>query len=195
MRSALAALLLLAAPAALAHSPIKGLDSFYAGILHPLVVPAHVMAVLVFGILVGQQGVKQLQAAVMGFLAAVGIGIGIAGFYPGTWSELPLLGVVALVGLLVALAKPLPVPLHLVIAVVLGGLLGMDSAQAELAGRAMWASLLGSGVALYLLVLYALVFAEYFSRHAWQRIGLRVIGSWVAAAALLVLALQLSKQA
>jgi hypothetical protein len=59
----------------------------------------------------------------------------------------------------------------------------------------MWASLLGSGIALYLLTLYAMVFAEYFSRHAWQRIGLWVIGSWVAAAALLVLALRLSPPA
>lgn len=194
MRAAIAALLLLMAPAALAHSPIKGLDSFYAGILHPLVVPAQVMAVLVFGILVGQQGVKRLQSVVIGFLVSVGIGVGIAGFYPTIQSGPPLLGFAALVGLLVALARPLPVPLTLMIGVGMGGLLGIDSAQAELSGRAMWASLLGSGIALYLLTLYAMVFAEYFSRHAWQRIGLRVIGSWVAAAALLVLALQLSRQ-
>jgi len=192
MRLAIAALLLLAAPAAMAHSPIKGLDNFYAGILHPLLVPAQVMSLLVFGILVGQQGVKQLQAVVMVFLLSVGVGIGVAGLFPSVQPSLPLLGLAVLIGLLVALARPLPWLVNLGIAASLGGLLGMDSAQAEMTGRAMWASLLGSGIALYLLTLYAMVFAEYFSRHAWQRIGLRVIGSWVAAAALLVLALRLS---
>jgi len=186
---------LLTAPAAMAHSPIKGLDSFYAGILHPLLVPAQVMSLLVFGILIGQQGVKQLQAVVIAFLVCIGLGIGVAGFFPAVQSSLPLLGLAALTGLLVALARPLPWLLNLVLAVSLGGLLGMDSTQAELTGRAMWASLLGSGIALYLLTLYAMVFAEYFSRHAWQRIGFRVIGSWVAAAALLVLALRLSTPA
>jgi hydrogenase/urease accessory protein HupE len=185
-------LLWLMAPVALAHSPIKGLDSFYAGVLHPVFVPAHVMSVLVLGILIGQQGVKPLQLAVMAFLLSVGGGLIVTGLYPEVQVGSPLLAVAALVAVLVAWCRPMPQPVYAVVAVVLGMLLGMDSVQSELTGRARWAALLGSGIAIYLLTLYAMVFAEYFSRHAWQRIGLRVIGSWIAAAALLVLSLRLS---
>jgi urease accessory protein len=188
---ALVLLLLMASPV-LAHSPIKGLDSFYAGALHPVFVPAHVMSVLVFGILIGQQGVKPLQSAVMAFLLSVGGGLIVIGLYPEVQVGPALLAVTASIAVLVALAYPLPHLAYAVVACVMGMLLGMDSVQSELTGRARWAALLGSGIVIYLLTLYAMVFAEYFSRHAWQRIGLRVIGSWVAAAALLVLSLRLS---
>ena len=43
--------------------------------------------------------------------------------------------------------------------------------------------------------LLVLVVIEIVSRrrHHWQRIGVRVIGSWIAASAILVLALQISR--
>jgi urease accessory protein len=188
----LALILLLVGEAALAHSPIKGLDSFYAGFLHPVFVPAHVLSLLVLGVLVGQQGAKSLQPAVIVFLFATAGGLVLAGLGRGYDVTALLLAMAALIGLLVAWSRPLPLPVNVGAALVVGVLIGVDSAQDELVGRARIAALLGSGVAVYLLVLYALVFADYFSRHAWQRIGLRIVGSWAAAASLLVLALNLA---
>jgi len=34
-----------------------------------------------------------------------------------------------------------------------------------------------------------MVFADWFGKRSWQRIGLRVLGSWAAASSLLVLSL------
>ena len=43
------------------------------------------------------------------------------------------------------------------------------------------AAMLGTALAAYLLLLYAMVFAEFFSRYEWQRIGLRIAGGFVPA--------------
>jgi len=36
----------------LAHAPFIGVDGFYGGLLHPLLVPAHAMALLALGLLI-----------------------------------------------------------------------------------------------------------------------------------------------
>lgn len=182
------ALILLPA-AALAHSPIKGLDNFYAGFLHPLFVPAHLLPILVLGILFGQQGPARLQAAIIAFLVAVVGGLTATLLSPGWSAELVLLIGAAAAGVLVALAIPLPLGAYVALATLLGLMIGFDSAQDDLSGRGRLAALLGTCIAAYLLLLYAMVFADFFSRREWQRIGLRIAGSWVAASALLVLSL------
>ena len=45
---------------------------------------------------------------------------------------------------------------------------------------------------IYLLLLYPIALADYFNKKAWQKIGIRIIGPWVAASSLLVLTLSLS---
>lgn len=175
--------------AAIAHSPIKGLDNFYAGFLHPLFVPAHLLPILVLGILFGQQGPARLQAAIIVFLAAVVSGLTATLLSPGWSVELVLLIGAAATGVLVALAIPLPVVTYVALAALLGLMVGIDSAQDDLSGRGLLAALLGTCIGAYLLLLYAMVFADFFSRRDWQRIGLRIAGSWIAASALLVLSL------
>ena len=77
----------------------------------------------------------------------------------------------------------------LLVAVICGLLIGLDSAQDHLGGREQFAMLFGSAVGIYLLLLYPMGLAEYLQRRQWQRIGVRVAGSWSAASALLVLTL------
>ena len=174
---------------ALAHSPIKGLDNFYAGLLHPVFVPAHLLAVLALGIFFGQRGPKAVQTAIIAFLVATLLGLAATGIAEPADVELPLLLGAAVTGALVALDRQLPLPVCMVLAVVLGLMIGFDSAQPQLSGRAWLAALLGSAIAVYLLLLYAMVFADWFGKRNWQRIGLRVLGSWAAASSLLVLSL------
>jgi urease accessory protein len=152
-----------------------------------------VLAVLTFGILVGQRGAKSVQVAVIAFLLACAAGLFVAGYHPELPVTVPLLAVAAVLGVLVAVAYPLPLPLYVALGAMIGVLLGTDSGQAELDSRGRLAALIGSGIAVYLLALYVMAFTEWFSRHAWQRVGLRVLGSWSAAAALLVLSLNLSR--
>ncbi|MDJ0738272.1 MAG: HupE/UreJ family protein [Gammaproteobacteria bacterium] len=178
---------------AFAHSPIEGLDDFYIGLLHPLFVPAHLLGVLTLGVLVAQQGVQRVQSAVVAYfiMLVAGLATTLAELAPDV--EVPLLAATALIGVLVAAAIELPRALLLVVGAVQGVLLGLDSAQPQLAGSGRLAALLGTAIAASLLMLYALAFAEWFSKRAWQRIGLRVAGSWAAASALLVLALAMAR--
>lgn len=190
---ALAVALALCPAAALAHSPIEGLDDFYAGVLHPLLVPGQLLSALVLGLLFGQQGPQRIQVAVIVFLIATLLGLALTLKVPGTDLAVPMLIGAAVAGILVALSVSLPLLVCVPLAMALGIMIGLDSAQPQLAGRALFASLLGSGLGVYLLVLYAMVFADYFRKHGWQRTGLRILGSWAAASALLVLSLSLAR--
>ena len=71
----LAALVLLAmAEPALAHPPPLGIGGVFGGLLHPLFVPAHVLAILGLGLLVGQQaewGRAVPFAAIMALVAGL----------------------------------------------------------------------------------------------------------------------------
>jgi hydrogenase/urease accessory protein HupE len=190
VRSGFAGIMLLWLPGvAAAHSPIKGLDNFYAGLLHPVFVPAHLLSVLALGIFFGQRGPKRVQAAIIAFLGATFLGLAATAVAIPVSVELPLLIGAGVTGGLVALDRQLPLAVCVVLAAVLGLMIGFDSAQPQLFGRAWLAAMLGSGIAVYLLLLYAMVFADWFGKRSWQRIGLRVLGSWAVASALLVLSL------
>ena len=58
-----AAALVLSAQPALAHPPPLGIGGFPGGLLHPLFVPAHALAVLALGLLIGQQAAGARLAA------------------------------------------------------------------------------------------------------------------------------------
>ena len=169
------ALLLVSMPGlALAHAPIEGMDSFYNGVLHPVLVPAHLLAIVSAGLLIGQQGVKRMQAPLIAFLLVL-------------IAVLTVPGRFVLCGVLVALELELSLAPLIAIAVVAALLVGFDSSQPELQGRAKLAILTGTGVGGFLLILYAAAAAEFASR-AWQKIGIRILGSWATASAFIVLA-------
>ena len=185
--------LLLAPATALAHSPIKGLGNFYNGILHPLFVPAHVLLLVATGLLIGQQGVRANLPAVWAYLGGAILGLALAGVGAGladaSLQELMVLGAAVLMGLMVVVAAHLPVYVLAALGGCAGLFLGLDSLQSDLTGQARAAALLGSGVSLYLLMLYPMALAETFERHTWLSVGVRILASWITASSLLVLAL------
>ncbi|MCB1925923.1 MAG: HupE/UreJ family protein [Gammaproteobacteria bacterium] len=185
-------LVLVVSEPASAHTPIQGIGNFYNGLLHPVLVPAHVLLLLAFGLFLGQQGPKKTQPAFAVFAFATIAGLVAAWFSIGGETEVLVLGLSAVVGLLVAISPQVALVWCGALALLAGFFLGIDSAQSELVGKAKLASLFGSGVAIYLLVLYPIALADHFNSKVWQRIGIRVVGSWVAASSLLVLALTLS---
>jgi len=176
----------------LAHSPIEGIDSFYSGLLHPIFVPAHLLLVIALGLFIGQKGVKDNHPAILAFLVAVAAGLTAAWFSVGTSIEVLVLSAAAFVGLLIVASFAWNRFLCASIAAFAGLLLGMDSAQDTLSGKEKFFSLLGSGLGLYLLLFYPMAAADIFNKRPWQKIGVRVIGSWFAASSLLVLALSYS---
>lgn len=179
----------------LAHSPIQGIGNFYNGLLHPVLVPAHLLLLMAVGLLLGQQGSKAIHSVLGIFAFATIAGLTAAWFSVASETEGFILVMSAAIGLVIAVAPKVTLLWCGVIALLAGFLLGIDSAQEELSGKDKLVTLFGSGVAIYFLVLYPMVLADYLNKKAWQKIGIRIVGSWVAASSLLVLALLFLPQA
>jgi len=196
--TAKAALLLAAAlgvvpVTALAHSPVEGMNEFYNGVLHPLLVPAHILLILATGLFLGQRGPRENRLALPAFFLAGAAGLALSGadLAPDTVPGLVLGGTVA-IGLLTAAGRSAPLPLYPAAGAFAGFFLGLDSTPEALEGRERILALVGTGLGLNLWLIYACGIADFFSKKPWQRIGLRILGSWLAASSLLVLALTAS---
>lgn len=185
---AIAAIVLFAASAQ-AHPPPLGLTGFSGGLLHPLFVPAHVLAVTGLGILIGQHR-RWGKAAPLGFVAALAVAlVAIALALVPRYTAEAVLACAVFTGILVAWARRWPEPLGCALAAALGLSLGLDSPPETISISEANLMLLGTGASATILLL-VVIFCASRLRRAWQRIGLRVLGSWIAASAILVLALQ-----
>ncbi|MBA6412510.1 HupE/UreJ family protein [Parahaliea sp. F7430] len=172
------------------HSPIAGIGQFYGGLLHPLMVPAHALALTVFALLIGQSGIRAMRLGYPPFMLCLAVGLVLAGFdiSLGLNSEQGLLVIALLCAALVALQWRPPLSLFAVLGTGLGVLIGADSGVQGLSRQETFAALLGCwlGATIALIVVAGVV--ELLQR-PWQRIGVRVIGSWGVASSVLVLAL------
>jgi urease accessory protein len=177
---------------AFAHTPISGINNFYNGLLHPVLVPAHLLLLIAAGLFFGQQGTKENHAALLVYLAAIASGLVAAWFSPGAQVEDVILAIAMAIGLLIAISPRVSLYWCSVIAAVTGFFLGFDSTQEFLFGKEKFIALFGSGVGIYFFSLFPMGLADYFRKKPWQKIGVRVIGSWLAASSLLVLALSFS---
>jgi urease accessory protein len=158
------------------------------GLLHPLAVPAHVLALLAIGLLIGQQRGRLAPLAV--FFAGLVAGLAALAFAVATTSAANvLLAAAAVIGLLVAVARPLPLLVSGPFAAIVGVALGLDSPPTTIAIAAAVAMLIGTGIGAGLAVAIVAAGTSYLTR-AWQQIGVRILGSWIAASAILVLALR-----
>lgn len=184
----------LAAPdLAFAHTPVQGIANFYNGLMHPFIVPAHLLLGIATGLFIGQKGMKENQVAIAVFAAAALAGLITAWFAVVGELGLFILGGAAIIGLLVAANLPAaPYWCSLVTALV-GLFLGMDSTQEALSGQDKFVSFLGTALGISMLLLYPMSLADYlYQKKPWHKIGVRIVGSWVAASSLLVLTLSLS---
>jgi hydrogenase/urease accessory protein HupE len=192
MRRATVAALVLAATAgsATAHAPAFGATGFAGGLLHPISVPAHVLVLAGLGLLAGQQAVGRMALLAM-FALGVVSGLAAIVFAAGPSSAPLVLSAVAIVtGLWTASARPLPAVAGWPLMSVAGAALGLDSppevVDLATANRMLIGTAIGAVVALAVIVGIVAVL-----RRDWLRLGIRIAGSWVAAAAMLVLALAL----
>lgn len=184
---------LLAAPEiAVAHTPIQGVGNLVNGILHPVLTPSHLLLLIAAGLFFGQRGFKETEPALMASIAAVVLGLATSGFSPGPQVEVFILACAAITGLLIAASPKIRICWYFVVGVAAGFSLGFDSAQETLSGKEKVIALFGSGVGIYFFSLYPVSFAEFCNNKNWLRTGIRVIGSWIAASALLVLAMEIS---
>jgi urease accessory protein len=112
MKRGLAAALLfvVAAAPASAHSPVKGIGTFYNGMLHPYLVPAHLLVLLALGLMIGQHAPGSSRYSLPTFVATFFASAALMSWFPIVpLPETILLVVSLLAGLMVA-ASIVPAP-------------------------------------------------------------------------------------
>jgi urease accessory protein len=177
--------------AAHAHLSVEGVGDLGNGALHPLMSPAHVLMFLSLALLVGQQVPFDLKMPLRIFapVSAVALLFTLTGWVVAVYQ--PLLVLIALcTAILVALEVKIPnwVGGWLCVAVAVG--IGLDSAPGE--GSAL-KTLAGTWLGLNAVLFYIAMCASNGADKPWARTAIRVIGSWIIAISLMVLAFSLKK--
>jgi urease accessory protein len=161
-----------------------------AGGLMQTLLPAHLMAIISAALLGARAKLWPSIVFVAAF--AVGLAAGLAALTLGV-AETPagdvLLAVALLSGLAAAAALAVPRSVVGLIAFIVGAALGLDSTPDAILLRNAIVGLVGTWCAGVTLLMAALAAATLLTR-LWNGIVLRVAGSWIAATAMLVLALR-----
>jgi urease accessory protein len=187
-----AAILAAAIPGlAFAHGSVGGLSGLYAGMLHPVAAPAHLLGAIALGVLSGKGGqagtARALSAIVLGCL--LGMLLSRPGF--AITVQLMLLPAIALVGILIAANLEVPRSAAALLCFATAFAIIMDSAPDAASGAERLATLAGTALSISAAFVWISAIVACL-RRPWHRIGVRIAGSWISACALLVLALVVS---
>jgi urease accessory protein len=169
------------------------MNGFLAGVLHPLEVPTHVLALAATGLMIGQQ--DRVPAAVLLALFAAALAAGLAALALAvrqTFAGDALLLAAVVSGAAVALARPQPRMLYAAVSAATGLALGLDSPPRAIALHVAVLTLVGTGIGASAVIALVAGAARYLQRD-WQRVGVRILGSWITASAALVLALHFTR--
>lgn len=176
-------LLLLASPA-VAHGTLPGASGFAAGFAHPFVAIEHLLLLIAVGTLIGRQLSRR---PLIGLLPGLMAGFGIAWLPFGVvMADLPAILLLTLViGALLAANLRLSDPMVIGLTTVAGLAVGAQTEGAT--GPAALMARSGTVLGVLAIVLNSMAAAQYGASRLGD-IPLRVAGSWIAAATLLILA-------
>lgn len=179
---------------ALAHSSVR-IGDFYNGLLHPLIHFETLLPALALALWAAQFALADAVRALSAFVLAAFLGA-IAAFadHPPPGASTILAAAMFAIGISLAamLRPPLAVtaPLALFVGFTIGSFAATE-AREEIQRPILY--LLGIPTGVGLLSTYIVGYLpEYIDRFPWLRIACRVVGSWIAAAGLLVLVLHLT---
>ncbi len=194
-----AAALLLVASASEAHvRPTSDGQGLTTGLMHIFAEPAQLMMLVAMALTFAAQPLRRLGVPLAGFALALGASLLLVAIRGSL--DLPSLlpGLTVLAALIAAAALSLPVALHTALLIAAGFAVANDTISSALAdagaGAVVVAMPLWPLIGVWLGVsLFIAVLMFVFSRAGllWQRIGLRILAAWLAAGALLSLALAL----
>ena len=177
-----------------AHLVNTRLGGFYDGMLHPLTGFEDALPWLALAILAAFQGAQRARWLLLTFPLGLLAGGGSWELMPGL-SFVPALSValIAIVGLAVATAIVLPLPITLAFGAIVGLVHGYLNAQAmaETTDHLLFISgVTAVGyVTITLTIACAIAFLQ--GKGSWQAIALRASGSWIAAVGIMAFGLQL----
>jgi urease accessory protein len=170
-----------------AHLVSTGLGPFYDGLSHFVLTPEDLLPALALALLVGLNGARAGRTTLF-VLPAAWLAGGLAGLAWPTTASVPALTIASflVLGAMVAVDLRLRLAWVVALAVLLGLVNGHLNGSAMAGARLGVAGLAGIVSALFVAVALAAALAVA-QRAPWARIALRVAGSWVAAAGLLLL--------
>jgi urease accessory protein len=177
-------------PATVLAHPMRGVGDFYAGMLHPITAIEFALPMLALSLLAGQQARKTAIGILLTFPAVLAVGAFLALLAPiPRHLGLVNIGSMAVLGVLVALGRPLPSILALGLSVVLGLTIGWANGAEITVQISPFRFVPGLALVGLLLVTYGVGFVRRLKK-PWMLIGVRVVGSWIAAVGILALGLQ-----
>jgi urease accessory protein len=193
IRAALAAALLCFTTATVqAHTVIPGIGGLTGGLLHPLLVPAHTLTLIALGLMAGQFAIPAQIVLLATFaLAACVSFVLIAMAYSTTQAETLILCLAAATGLVLATGLLPPRPVAAGVTAVAAGALMFDSVPPVLSVSETALSLTGTAVAAMALAVMSAWLSGALPGRI-RKMAIRIAGSWIAASAIMVLALRLA---
>jgi hydrogenase/urease accessory protein HupE len=175
-----------------AHSPIMGIGGVPGGALHAVLIPEHGLGLLALGLVLGQQAWPRRRVGLLIFVSVLTCGLVAAAFAIGeSLAADVLLTATGVLGLLIAAAWVPPI-LGWGLAAVAGMTFALDSRpEVTTTGEAVQ-MLIGSGFTAVVIV--AAIAELSFRLRGTAQVVSRVLGSWIAAIAILVLSLRIVTQ-
>jgi len=190
MPALMMALLLLPYTPLQAHISSEGIIDTYSGLLHPFTEPAHLVTIIVLGLILTQQGKTVPPYGWASFCMAAFAGL-LTSLMPVTMTVAPaLLLLSAILGALVAGKLSLHIYLCIFFSSICGFILGYDSTPGPAAIGILIVTIIGTTAGIGIALLVVIVVGESCKKY-WQQIAIRVVGSWITASAILVFALGL----
>lgn len=190
---AAAAALGLSAAAAHAHNVAEGYPPLAGGLLHPLLVPSHALALVALGLVAGASPMRQRLVSVATFVAATCVSVAlVTRAFSAHEAELQLLLLAVASGLLLAAGTRLPLAAACFLAGLAATALIFDSVPAIPSVRDTLISLLASALAAAALLASVAALSAAIPR-ALRAVAIRVAGAWIAAGALMLLALRFAR--
>jgi urease accessory protein len=167
--------------------------AFWAGLLHPVLTPSHALALFGLGLLIGRHPAeKRLLPQIIFTLGLAAALLALALAVGETPAGAVLLVGVAISGALVAAGFRLPTLVLGALAGVMGAAIGLDSPPEVISLQDAVVMLVGTGLGAPIGLGVVIEIAARMARD-WQLIGVRVLGSWTAASALLAIAVRFAK--
>lgn len=190
-----AALAILAPTASQAHLVNTRLGDFYDGALHPLTGFEFALPWLALVILAALQGPARGRWLILAFPAGLLIGAALSAWLPGfQFVQFVNVAAIAGIGLLVALAMRLPMPIFMALSVLVGLANGYENGEAMVTNTDRFLFICGVTAVGYAFAALALALANTFldGHGGWRTIALRAGGSWIAAVGIMVAGFQIS---
>lgn len=177
-----------------AHLTVEGVGEVANGALHPLMTPAHALVILSLGLLLGQQVPLKLKMPIRTFapVSAAALLFTLSGHVTGVYQP-TLIGIALTAAILVAVEIKIPSWLGVVLCAAAALAIGLDSAVDTGTTVSVLKTLAGTWLSLNAAVFYLAVCTSNAEDRKWARVGIRVLGSWIIAIALMVLAFSLRK--